>query len=700
MDATAPGVAEHGQDVGVPPRRELGLGAGVEPVGPGVVAEQARDEGAGGQGRAQPLVPGLARQPHRLVRRLRRRAPGAALDLVEREHGLHRGDRGETSLRPQPGGGPVQQLGGGAVVGDDVGGHAEPEVVVGGRRAAGYQAADAASHLGALLHRRHLDQHGQDARVQRIGGQATDGVDEGPPGRPTRVAPPAALRGHPEHRDRQVVRPERPGLVGQRDEARELRTVDPQPRAQALDVDLVRAVEVEPAGLVEQSRDHVPASDRRRDVGGLEQAGDPSGRVRGQAGAAHQGRHRRGHRAEPPGPRRGGRELVGHLVVDAHRDRCAVRQPPVGRRDRPGERQVHGPPPLGCRPVAQGRGEERMGEVDRPRRAQREQARVHGRPEDGLVDVATDEQPGRGQNLGHVRPAVGRGHEQGVEGRRPEIPEAVRERPLDASPQRHGRRHTVGPVVDRRERHEGQRVPGGLVEHRLPVRRVEIGAPPVQDPAGVGLGEGTQVEHRQPGQARRPARGPCRDEDHDGIALESPGDEAEDLHGRRVQDVGVVDGEEQGMVQSGQREEVQRGQRDREHVRDLRGPGQRGEAEPVHLAQECPRPGRQRLDVVDQGSQEPAQPGIGHDDLGVGPGAGQRAPAARTPRGGGPLEQRRLADPRVAGQHEGAAAVVRGFEDRGELAGLGRAADGRGEDIRSWRHDPSSATERTVRTPP
>ena len=163
------------------------------------------------------------------------------------------------------------------------------------------------------------------------------------------------------------------------------------------------------------------------------------------------------------------------------------------------------------------------------------------------------------------------------------------------------------------------------------------------------------------------------DEDRDRIGLQPAGDEHERLGRRAVEPVRVVDDAQQRLRIGGRREQAQDRHRDEEAV--LHALGRQPERAPqrggLHVGQ--------LVGDVEHRPQQLVQPGERQLGLGLDAGAGEHPhPVGARQR---VLQQRRLADSRLAAQHEGAAARLPGRVEQ--------AVDGRALAVSAQQHGPT-----------
>ena len=138
------------------------------------------------------------------------------------------------------------------------------------------------------------------------------------------------------------------------------------------------------------------------------------------------------------------------------------------------------------------------------------------------------------------------------------------------------------------------------------------------------------------------------DEHGDRVGLQPPRHEHERLGRRAVEPVGVVDDAQQRPLVGGGGEQAQHGDRDQEAVLDPLGRQPEGAAQRggLHVGQ--------LAGAVEHRPQQLVQAGEGQ--LGLGLDAGPREHAHPVGAGQRPLQQRGLADPGLAAQHQHTAA--------------------------------------------
>ena len=347
-----------------------------------------------------------------------------------------------------------------------------------------------------------------------------------------------------------------------------------------------------------------------------------------------------------------------------------------------GDAAVPAPALAGIERVVRGSGEQRVRELDGPVRvaAHAHDRRLHRRGE-GRVDISL-RAAGRGRDGHHRGLGQGRRDEQhlprfarqSLQSLGEQVPEFAAERERFA---------TGGGRLDRpvsldgpRELERVERVPArGLVDalHRPPARR--DGRPRPDDPLDraeaeranlhVGGGPLEGLLGAEAGRCPRGGRGrggePPRSEDRHGRRPEPPKDELDDLRGRCIDPLRVVDGDHHRLLARERADRVQRTRRDRPLI---------WRRTPVILEQqrhlERPALGRWqcREDRFEDRLEEVGQRPVRQLDLGAGRPAGEDA-VARDLRGldaGSP--QRRLADAGLALEHEAGGQLVAPAKER------------------------------------
>jgi hypothetical protein len=158
------------------------------------------------------------------------------------------------------------------------------------------------------------------------------------------------------------------------------------------------------------------------------------------------------------------------------------------------------------------------------------------------------------------------------------------------------------------------------------------------------------VQLWQPGEHVVPASRPGRADEGDPLREQASADETEDLGGRAVEPLGVVDDHEEGPALGHLREERQRGQADEETVR--RPAGRQPEHGPERVALRL----GERVDGVHHRCAELVQAAERQLHLGLDTDRARDVPCVGS--GGDLGEQRGLADACLAPQHEHAAPPV------------------------------------------
>ena len=232
---------------------------------------------------------------------------------------------------------------------------------------------------------------------------------------------------------------------------------------------------------------------------------------------------------------------------------------------------------------------------------------------------------------------------------------AAHEGPLDALVQRQveAQRRAAGALVvaeRARQLEQRERVAAGDVDQLVAHDR---GQGAVEQGPRLGVAQPGEPQLGQPVRLERARVALARSDQHgDRVGLQPPGDEHERLGRRAVEPVGVVDHAQQRLVVGHGREQAQHGDRDEEAVLDALG------GQPEGAAQGRGLDVGELVGEVEDRPQQLVQAGERQLGLGLDAGAGEHAHPVRARQRA--LQQRGLADPRVAAQHEHAAARVPG----------------------------------------
>ena len=152
----------------------------------------------------------------------------------------------------------------------------------------------------------------------------------------------------------------------------------------------------------------------------------------------------------------------------------------------------------------------------------------------------------------------------------------------------------------------------------------------------------------EPGAVDRGVHARAHREDHDDrVGQQPPGGEQQGGGRRPVEPLGVVDDHDDGPLLGDRAEQTERGGADQVALRG------RVVGEPERRAQRGGLRAREPVDGVEHGPQELVQPGPRELELGVDPPGAEHERAAGDRRR--VLEQRRLADPGLAPEHQHAA---------------------------------------------
>ena len=244
------------------------------------------------------------------------------------------------------------------------------------------------------------------------------------------------------------------------------------------------------------------------------------------------------------------------------------------------------------------------------------------------------------------------------------------QRPLDPGADRHVVADRAGPQprrlggeLDERERVAAGRgvQPAGRVGRDGPrgVRREQL-------PRGLG-GESRQHELLEPDAVDRRRLARAHGQQHgDRVGEQPPRGERERRRRRPVEPLHVVGEDDDGALLRQRREQAERRRTD--EVGLARG----GRCEPERGLERRPLRSRQTAELAEHGAQQLVQPGEGDLDLRLDAAHAQHRGSAR--RRGRVLEQRRLADPGLAAQHEHPAHAGPGLCDEPlDALALGRA---------------------------
>jgi len=184
----------------------------------------------------------------------------------------------------------------------------------------------------------------------------------------------------------------------------------------------------------------------------------------------------------------------------------------------------------------------------------------------------------------------------------------------------------------------------------------DVGAALAGQLAGAGEVEAGQRPGRQAGLQQRAGLAEPGGGQHEHRVGEQPAAGERQRLGRRpIEQVGVVDEQPEGGVLAPPDQQAEHRGPDREPVRDRTGPQGERDTECLGLRR------RQPVEVGRGGSEQLRQPAEGHVLLGLRAGRPQQpGPAGDRRR---VFQQRRLADPGLAGEHEHAAAAEPGTRD-------------------------------------
>jgi hypothetical protein len=360
----------------------------------------------------------------------------------------------------------------------------------------------------------------------------------------------------------------------------------------------------------------------------------PRGRRRGRqpAGAVRAGRGQFGGLRERRRRGRRSRAALGrlfqlgrHLRIGTGRGLSPMPRPPVplGRLQRRRQRQVRRAALRRARRVVHGGPDQRMPEVDR-RAVQDERVAqlVQGR----LLD------PTRPAEHRAPARAVGGGEQQ-------QVPRRVVGQPVEERvPQAVHQRQRFAGGAPRRQFPQRERVAGGRTEHQVLLGHAALG----QQLHGRCAVQPGEWQLRQLGE--RPRSGAGRDQQRHRFGREPPPGERQRVERGPVRPVGVVHQAQQRGVTRGVGQQREHGERHEEPV----GCGRAGPAE--HHVQRVGLGRRELVDPVQQRQQQPVHGREAEVGLRFDAGRAQHPQAARPP--GRVLEQRALADARLATQHQ------------------------------------------------
>ena len=160
------------------------------------------------------------------------------------------------------------------------------------------------------------------------------------------------------------------------------------------------------------------------------------------------------------------------------------------------------------------------------------------------------------------------------------------------------------------------------------------------------------------------------EQQHHSFGVQAARHEPQHHHRFGIQPLHVVDHAHQRHLRRHLGQQRQHRQRDQEPVR--RRPGH----QPERAAQRVPLRPRQPLQLIGEREQEPVQPGITQLRLRLHPGQPGGLQASRRRGGDRLVQQRGLADPGLAAQHQGAAVALGGpGQQAAERLAFGRTAD-------------------------
>ncbi len=287
---------------------------------------------------------------------------------------------------------------------------------------------------------------------------------------------------------------------------------------------------------------------------------------------------------------------------------------------------------------------------------------------DARVDVATG-----GGDRPQVLRRVDRGHEQGAAGALGELLDAPAEHVAQARAggQRRLEGHAARPLVGREgggQFDEHERVAGRRRRDRRGHRRRQIGGGARQQLAGGRAGKRTEPQGGHLGRAHRGRDRLARRRDERHPLARAPGRVQHALPRGGVQPLQVVDDREHGAVPGGRAQQADRRDAYGEAVARRRGTEREGGGQRIRLRS------RQACELLRHRAEEIRQGREGQLGLRLDPARSQdrRVVAALRER----LQQRRLADPRLAADHERASVsgpqVVEQLLQPGQL---GAAAD-------------------------
>jgi hypothetical protein len=219
------------------------------------------------------------------------------------------------------------------------------------------------------------------------------------------------------------------------------------------------------------------------------------------------------------------------------------------------------------------------------------------------------------------------------------------------------------------QRDHRQRVAAGGPMHLRERGGRDLGAALPGQLAGAGEVEAGQRPGRQAGLGQRPGLAEPGGGQHEHRVGQQPAaGECQRLGRRPVEQVGVVDDQPERAVLAPPDQQAEHRGPDREPVRHGAGPQRQRDAEGLRL-----RPG-QPVEVGHGRPEQLGQPAERHLPLGLGAGRPQQPCPGGDRRG--VVQQRRLADPGLAGEHEHAAAAESGTgHDRVDGVPLGVPPD-------------------------
>jgi hypothetical protein len=155
-----------------------------------------------------------------------------------------------------------------------------------------------------------------------------------------------------------------------------------------------------------------------------------------------------------------------------------------------------------------------------------------------------------------------------------------------------------------------------------------------------------------------------------GFGPEPSGDERENVQGRRVEPMRVVDDQQHGRLAGGLAEQVERSQSDHEELWGTPRGGRLGHSEGPQQRFRLNR--GQTWDLVQHRSRQLVQPGEGQMALGLHAGRGEHGESRALRLARGPCKERGLADARSTADHERPACLRQSVDEgveSGELLG-------------------------------